>query len=265
MTTPTEERRFRRQTARGVARDLAEPLPGALAGIEELAERVRAHRGLAAKAESLRARTSELRKKIAEVENEDRRAAQEASLAGQKMPRRKTPALRRKLEAAESELQATSEVLPRSADSLLVASWDYIGEAANRAAAAEEQTLDRAAALMADLDRELVAHGEAISERIWLTTADGGATRVDPFVRRTDSLVNGLRQALANAFSEYVQERENRRAEAHRQAEWRREHERERARHAHELAKEAAAARIVTEGMAVVERGARREEPEDLR
>jgi hypothetical protein len=244
---------FRRTGARGFDYDLAEPLPESLAEIEALAKRVKAHRALASKSAQLRERTANLRRRHQEAERGDREAAEQASLAGEKIPRRKAPALARQIENVERELEATETLVPKSADALLEAARAHVEEAVDVATAGEEQALERAADLLAALDRELGRHAQLASERIWLKTLP--PVNVEPFRPHATGPVQILRRVLADSFREYIGNREEAQREAARWEAFEREQEQERQRHAAEVEREQQAARVVTEGMAVVSRG----------
>jgi hypothetical protein len=245
---------FTRTGARGHELELSSPLPESLA--EFVPEQAEAHAALAAKLHELRAARLEAGLKLADQLTADERAGTEAALEGRAAPRPKADPLRRKLEEADAEVHRHEEALLESANELLATAEPHLAAGAKRAREKAAAGLTRLGELVQAtlVQAEEIQRAEA--EAGWIAALEQAPGHVAPF----RPLLGGgelrdFRNAVAAAFTEATGRRAEREAEAKRRRREEAELEAQAARHREREEREDKARRVVTEGMAVVERG----------
>jgi hypothetical protein len=250
-------RRFTRQSARGNALSLSEPLPSLVAAL--LSDRVQAHRKVATRLLALQTEAVEARRALEAARVSDERAKVKAASEDKPQPRaQKSASAEKRLEAVEDELRAFANALAESADRVLAAALPHLREARTRGVDEQRHERERTEELRAALDRSLERQQTLAGELRWIDVVESSNGRVEPY--REVALGQDLghvRAGIRELFAELSVKRERREAEAKRQREWEDE-QREVWRAREEQARrQAAEERIVVADGVVVAKGGR--------
>jgi hypothetical protein len=250
-------RRFARQTTRGYAISLSEPLPSTLAAL--LSDRVQQHRKVATKLLALQTEDVEARRALEAARLSDERAKVKAASEGKPLPRaQKTASAEKKVEAVEDEVRAFEQAVANSAENLLAAALPHLREALARVAEEKEHERQRTDELRSALDRSLERQQTLAAEERWIEYVASSNGSVEPYREvALDRDVGVVRAGLRGLFDELTYKREQRAAENDRLRRWEAEQREEFARREAEARRQADAQRVVFEGMKLVEKGGR--------